>query len=139
MSVDEEYVQKPDNTDAPLPHFDAQNVQLQEPYSFSPKDLVSILRSIETDIFCTENKVRDENEKKKKFRTDDCRRIHNYDEFITSFLAMLLEQNMLAELVQASLGKAEKVTKKEVETKAKACEKEVRKDGGSKTKVAGKS
>ena len=119
MSVDEEYVQKPDNTDAPLPHFDAQNVQLQEPYSFSPKDLVSILRSIETDIFCTENKVRDEVEKKKKFRTDDNRRVHNYDEFITSFLAMLLEQNMLAELVQQSLGKAEKSTKKEPEKESK--------------------
>ena len=111
---------------------------LKEVYT-GARDLVTILRGIETDIFCTENKIRDENEKKKKFRTDDCRRIHNYDEFITSFLAMLLEQNMLAELVQASLGKAEKVTKKEVETKAKACEKEVRKDGGSKTKVAGKS
>ena len=124
---------------SPRPNFDAQTVELQEPFTFTPRDLVTILRGIETDIFCIENKIRDENEKKKKFRTDDCRRIHNYDEFITSFLAMLLEQNMLAELVQASLGKAEKVTKKEVETKAKACEKEVRKDGGSKTKVAGKS
>ena len=124
---------------SPRPNFDAQTVELQEPFTFTPRDLVTILRGIETDIFCTENKIRDENEKKKKFRTDDCRRIHNYDEFITSFLAMLLEQNMLAELVQASLGKAEKVTKKEVETKAKVCEKEIRKDGGSKTKVAGKS
>ena len=124
---------------SPRPNFDAQTVELQEPFTFTPRDLVTILRGIETDIFCTENKIRDENEKKKKFRTDDCRRIHNYDEFITSFLAMLLEQNMLAELVQASLGKAEKVTKKEVETKAKICEKEIRKDGGSKTKVAGKS
>ena len=34
--------------------------------------------------------------------------MHNYDEFITSFLAMLLEQNMLGDLVQQSLGKAEK-------------------------------
>ena len=80
---------------------------------------MSILRSIETDIFCTENKVRDEVEKKKKFRTDDNRRVHNYDEFITSFLAMLLEQNMLAELVQQSLGKAEKSTKKEPEKESK--------------------
>lgn len=117
---------------SPRPDFDAKNVELEEPLTFTPRDLVTILRSIETDIFCTENTIRDENEKKKKFRTDDCRRIHNYDEFITSFLAMLLEQNLLAELVQAGLGKAEKkVDKKtEAETRAKVCDK-----GGGKTKV----
>lgn len=117
---------------SPRPDFDAQNVELEEPLTFTPWDLVTILRSIETDIFCTENRIRDENEKKKKFRTDDCRRIHNYDEFITSFLAMLLEQNLLAELVQAGLGKAEKkVDKKtEAEIRAKVCDK-----GGGKTKV----
>merc|ERR1719232_1883211 len=116
MSVDEDYVEKPVE-DAPNPNFDAQNVQLNEPYSFSPTDLVRILRSIETDIFCTENKIRDEVEKRKKFRTDDSRRVHNYDEFLTSFLTMLLEQNMLTELVQQSLGKAEKTSKKEADPK----------------------
>jgi len=129
MSVDEDYVEKPVE-DAPNPNFDAQNVQLNEPYSFSPTDLVRILRSIETDIFCTENKIRDEVEKRKKFRTDDSRRVHNYDEFITSFLAMLLEQNMLAELVQQSLGKAEKTTNNKKDTerdlKAKISDKDVK-------------
>jgi len=86
--------------------FDPQHVELYEPHSFSPKDLLSILRSIETDIHCTENKMRDEVEKRKKYRVDDCRRVHNYDEFITSFLAMLVERNMLADLVEHSLGKA---------------------------------
>ena len=142
MSVDEEdtVAVKHDNTEearetSPRPDFDAQNVELEEPLTFTPRDLVTILRSIETDIFCTENSIRDENEKKKKFRTDDNRRIHNYDDFITSFLAMLLEQNMLAELVQAGLGKAEKkVDKKtESETKAKLSDKEVK--GSGKTKV----
>ena len=143
MSVDEEDtgVVKNEITEearesSPRPDFDAQNVELEEPLTFTPRDLVTILRSIETDIFCTENRIRDENEKKKKFRTDDCRRIHNYDDFITSFLAMLLEQNLLAELVQAGLGKAEKkVDKKtEADTRAKVCDK-----GGGKAKItAGK-
>ena len=102
---------------------------MNEPYSFSPKDLVSILRSIETDIYWTENKIRDEIEKRKKYRIDDSRRVHNYDEFLTSFLTMLLEQNMLTELVQQSLGKAEKTSKKETESKdvkTKGSEKDIK-------------
>ena len=77
MSVDEEDPIKVE--DVSKPNFDAQNVQLNEPYSFSPKDLVSILRSIKTDIFYPENQIRDEAEKRKKFRTDDSWRVHNYD------------------------------------------------------------
>jgi len=133
MSVDDDYTpadNKPDTEAATSKHkFDAQNVQLNEPYSFSPKDLVSILRSIETDIYWTENKIRDEMEKRKKYRIDDSRRVHNYDEFLTSFLTMLLEQNMLTELVQQSLGKAEKTSKKETETKdvkTKVSEKDIK-------------
>merc|ERR1719266_854893 len=119
MSVDDDYTAetKTESEAASNHKFDAQNVQLNEPYSFSPKDLVSILRSIETDIYWTENKIRDEIEKRKKYRIDDSRRVHNYDEFLTSFLTMLLEQNMLTELVQQSLGKAEKSNKKETESK----------------------
>ena len=77
MSVDDEDPIKVE--DVSKPNFDAQNVQLNEPYSFSPKDLVSILRSIKTDIFYPENQIRDEAEKRKKFRTDDSWRVHNYD------------------------------------------------------------
>ena len=120
MSVDDDYTTAETKTEAEATtnhKFDAQNFQLNEPYSFSPKDLVSILRSIETDIYWTENKIRDEIEKRKKYRIDDSRRVHNYDEFLTSFLTMLLEQNMLTELVQQSLGKAEKSNKKETESK----------------------
>lgn len=35
---------------------------------------------------------------------DDCRRVHNYDEFITTFLTMLAEQNLLGDLVQHGMG-----------------------------------
>lgn len=37
------------------------------------------------------------------FKVDDCRRTHNYDEFICTFLSMLAEQGKLAELVQQHL------------------------------------
>merc|ERR1719268_139219 len=52
-----------------------------------------------------ESKVRDEVEKRKKWRVDDCRRVHNYDEFLTTFLAMLTEQNLLGDLMETSLGR----------------------------------
>jgi len=100
--------------------FDPQHVELYEPHSFAPKDLLSILRSIETDIHCTENKMRDEVEKRRKYRVDDCRRVHNYDEFITSFLAMLTERNMLADLVEHGLGKAGNNSKKDVDKESKS-------------------
>merc|ERR1719357_606452 len=109
-------------------YFDPQAVKMSEPHSFSPRDLLSILRSIETNIHCTENKMRDEVEKRKKYRVDDCRRVHNYDEFITSFLAMLVERNMLADLVEHSLGRGQTTTQgdlREVNTKIKNTEKDV--------------
>lgn len=34
---------------------------------------------------------------------DDCRRTHNYDEFICTFLSMLAQQGKLADLVQQHL------------------------------------
>ena len=33
-----------------------------------------------------------ENEKRRKHRVDDARRVHNYDEFVTTFISMLAEQ-----------------------------------------------
>jgi hypothetical protein len=43
--------------------------------------------------------------KKKKIviQVDDCRRTHNYDEFICTFLTMLAQQGKLADLVQQHL------------------------------------
>lgn len=34
---------------------------------------------------------------------DDCRRTHNYDEFICTFISMLAEQGLLADLVEQHL------------------------------------
>lgn len=150
MSIDDDYVNDQgdvesinNNDDNSRLSFDPQHVELYEPHSFSPKDLLSILRSIETDIHCTENKMRDEVEKRRKYRVDDCRRVHNYDEFITSFLAMLTERNMLADLVEHSLGKAGNHGKKETDkdSKSKTNEKDSKSkasDKDSKTKLTDK-
>ena len=37
----------------------------------------------------TEGKLNDEVDTHKKYIVDDCRRVHNYDEFITTFISML--------------------------------------------------
>lgn len=39
------------------------------------------------------------------FQVDDCRRTHNYDEFICTFLSMLAHQGSLAELVSQSISR----------------------------------
>ena len=46
-------------------------------------------RRIETEIYVTEGKLNDEVDTHKKYIVDDCRRVHNYDEFITTFISML--------------------------------------------------
>ena len=48
-----------------------------------------MFRGIECSIYQTELTLKDEMEKHNKFVSDDCRRVHDYDEFINTFLFML--------------------------------------------------
>lgn len=63
------------------------------------KELNTLLKNLETEIALNEQHLNDENEKRKMFKVDDCRRTHNYDQFICTFLSMLAQQGILAELV----------------------------------------
>ncbi|XP_053377291.1 ubiquitin carboxyl-terminal hydrolase BAP1-like isoform X2 [Mercenaria mercenaria] len=67
---------------------------------FRPKDLIALLKNVENEIKLCEIKLQDEQEKIKKYKIDNCRRTHNYDQFLCTFLSMLAEQGHLAELVQ---------------------------------------
>ena len=67
------------------------------------KDLLILLKTIEADENEMKILLRDENEKRKKHRVDDCRRVHDYDEFIQTFLAMLAERGQLGDLLEHSL------------------------------------
>lgn len=67
---------------------------------FRPKDLIALLKNVENEIKICETKLQDEQEKIKKYKIDNCRRTHNYDQFLCTFLSMLAEQGHLAELVQ---------------------------------------
>ena len=88
--------------------FDPKTSELSEPHRFAPKDLLSLLRSIESEIHSCEIVVKDENDKRKRHKIDDCRRVHNYDEFITTFLTMLTEQGMLGDLLDYGLNPKKK-------------------------------
>lgn len=67
--------------------------------AFTPKDLLDLLKNVESEITLCEANLKEEIDKRKKYKIDDCRRTHNYDGFITSYLTMLAEQGLLADLV----------------------------------------
>lgn len=77
--------------------------KLIEPHRFAPKDLLALLKTVENEISICEANLHDEIEKRKKYKIDDCRRTHNYDQFICTFLSMLAEQGKLADLVEQQL------------------------------------
>ncbi|KAJ8683241.1 hypothetical protein QAD02_019033 [Eretmocerus hayati] len=77
--------------------------EILEPHTFAPKDLLALLKNLEHEISMCEVALKDENDKRNKYKIDDCRRTHNYDEFICTFLSMLAQQGKLSELVQQHL------------------------------------
>ncbi|KAF7991365.1 hypothetical protein HCN44_002927 [Aphidius gifuensis] len=83
--------------------FSSKYPELFEPHTFAPKDLLALLKNLEHEISICETSLKDENDKRNKYKVDDCRRTHNYDEFICTFLSMLAQQGKLAELVQQHL------------------------------------
>ncbi|KAL1440251.1 hypothetical protein MTO96_009556 [Rhipicephalus appendiculatus] len=70
-------------------------VRLGEEHPFAPHDLLALLKTVEAEINACEGALKDE--------VDDCRRTHNYDQFICTFLSMLAEQGKLADLVEQQL------------------------------------
>jgi ubiquitin carboxyl-terminal hydrolase BAP1 len=72
----------------------------KSPTRFSAKELAQLLKEVDGEILSCENSQKDEIEKRKKYKIDDCRRTHNYDQFICTFLSMLAEQGQLAGLVE---------------------------------------
>ncbi|XP_026480796.1 ubiquitin carboxyl-terminal hydrolase calypso isoform X3 [Ctenocephalides felis] len=61
------------------------------------------LKDLENQIASCEQALKDENDKRNMYKVDDCRRTHNYDNFICTFLSMLAQQGALADLVSQHL------------------------------------
>ncbi|XP_066553806.1 ubiquitin carboxyl-terminal hydrolase BAP1 [Amia ocellicauda] len=70
---------------------------------YSPKELLALLKYVEADIANYEVSLKEEVEKRKKYKIDDQRRTHNYDEFICTFISMLAQEGMLASLVEQNI------------------------------------
>ncbi|XP_075795613.1 ubiquitin carboxyl-terminal hydrolase BAP1 isoform X2 [Pelodiscus sinensis] len=70
---------------------------------YSPKELLALLKCVEAEIVNYEACLKEEVEKRKKFKIDDQRRTHNYDEFICTFISMLAQEGMLASLVEQNI------------------------------------
>ncbi len=103
--------------DKSISKFDPRTKELFEPHTFAPKDLLLLLKTIEVDIAGCNEILRDESEKRKKHRIDDCRRVHDYDDFITTFIAMLAERGHLGDLLEHSLNlSSSAVSKKKTST-----------------------
>ncbi|KAM4613845.1 ubiquitin carboxyl-terminal hydrolase BAP1 [Polymixia lowei] len=70
---------------------------------YSPKELLALLKCVEADIANYDVFLKEEVEKRKKYKIDDQRRTHNYDEFICTFISMLAQEGMLASLVEQNI------------------------------------
>ncbi|XP_059153789.1 ubiquitin carboxyl-terminal hydrolase calypso-like isoform X2 [Physella acuta] len=70
---------------------------------FTPKDLLDLLKNVDKEIESCESSLKEENEKRKKYKIDACRRTHNYDTFIMTFLRMLAEQGLLGDLMEENI------------------------------------
>jgi hypothetical protein len=89
----------------PSPSISSSSVRSGTPSkALTASDLVALLKNLEIDINSTETNLKDELEKRRQYRIDDSRRTHNYDQFVTTFLAMLAERGQLADLVERDLG-----------------------------------
>ncbi|XP_065349591.1 ubiquitin carboxyl-terminal hydrolase calypso isoform X1 [Cloeon dipterum] len=78
------------------------------PHTFAPKDLLVLLKNLDHGIQQCEQNIKEETEKRRKYKVDDGRRTHNYDEFICTFLTMLAHEGKLADLVQEHLSQPKK-------------------------------
>jgi ubiquitin carboxyl-terminal hydrolase BAP1 len=67
-------------------------------------DMKRLLGQLERDIEKNESLLKEENDKRRKYKIDNSRRTHNYEPFIMTFLSMLAKQGNLAHLIEKDLG-----------------------------------
>lgn len=75
------------------------------PLSSKPlEDLKKLTMQIKREIEKLEILLKEENDKRRKYKIDNSRRAHNYEPFIMTFLSMLAKQGNLADLIEKDLG-----------------------------------
>ncbi|XP_050728107.1 ubiquitin carboxyl-terminal hydrolase calypso-like isoform X2 [Eriocheir sinensis] len=74
-----------------------------EDIAAGPNHLLHLVDLLEEEITTCEAQLKDELDQRKRYKVDDSRRTHNYDQFIITFLAMLAEQGKMSDLVKEQL------------------------------------
>lgn len=68
------------------------------------KDLKVLSERISSEINRIESSLKEEIDKRRKYKIDNSRRTHNYEPFIMTFLSFLAKQGNLADLIEKDLG-----------------------------------
>lgn len=68
------------------------------------KDLKVLSQELQNSIEKIESQLKEEIDKRRKYKIDNSRRTHNYEPFIMTFLSMLATQGNLADLIEKDLG-----------------------------------
>lgn len=68
------------------------------------KDIKTLSNKLTTEISKLESSLKEEVDKRRKYKIDNSRRTHNYEPFIMTFLSMLAQQGNLADLIEKDLG-----------------------------------
>ncbi|XP_021961005.1 ubiquitin carboxyl-terminal hydrolase BAP1 isoform X1 [Folsomia candida] len=79
-----------------------------------PKDMLALLRNVDVERAQVEANLQsqsnEEKEKLRQYKVEDCRRTHDYNDFICKFLTMLAETGKLAELVEQNMASEKRLT-----------------------------
>lgn len=68
------------------------------------RDIKSLSDRLSTEIGKFESTLKEEIDKRRKFKVDNSRRTHNYEPFIMTFLLLLAKEGALADLLEKDLG-----------------------------------
>lgn len=68
------------------------------------RDLQDLSRKLSTEIDKITSTLKEEVDKRRKYKIDNSRRTHNYEPFIMTFLSMLATKSNLADLIEKDLG-----------------------------------
>ncbi|XP_065067367.1 ubiquitin carboxyl-terminal hydrolase BAP1-like [Rhopilema esculentum] len=77
---------------------------------FTLKDFQTTMQDLEVDLRKSQTAYKDQKDKHEKHKVDDCRRRHNYDPFISTFLTMLAERGLLSKLLEQENSLVKRVT-----------------------------
>lgn len=68
------------------------------------KDIKALSQRLQTEIGKFESTLKEEIDKRRKYKVDNSRRTHNYEPFIMTFLLLLAKEGNLADLLEKDLG-----------------------------------